>query len=779
MSRNNMKTLAVSRWTKVCGWLLIATTLAVEARENFSTVEIVPAPRQVKLDGDLREWPAAALIESFYDQSLYPNFSLRIGWMYDARALYIGAHFVDATPLVNANDPAVNPKQGWMGDALQVRLISDAAAPYPYPDGRDSNDRICHLTMWYCTARQLPVVSLEYGMDYHGLKTYVGADSGAVFRADADGKGYTLEARIPWERLQARPRQFQAGDEIALTIQPHWSNDSGTASAITFFELTGRPGVAYQSAAVWGRARFAASANIAPRPNPALAASGDATGKPLRIQLRLPDPQASMISLGLFSPDRGLVRTLPPTIRRESQRRAEFELAWDGLDDDGQPLPAGEYQLKILTHRGIGQKFIASLGQSGNPPWRTDDGTGAWGGDWAPPVAAAADNQRVYLGWGVCEAGPALVCVEKSFDAQGRVRKVWGSHPSMHNDVGMMVTALATDGERLFVAQDGPPWGQGPEKAFAAVTVYDVRNGRPLTFPTGKPSLLLLEWDARDQTAKQAKPLFERRKTGDFAPHQQGANLTGIAVQGDRLYAALLISNQVVALNWKTGEKLATYPVEAPSGVAVEATGKVIVAAKAGLVRIDPTSGATETLAAGQLSRPWGVSVDATGNIAVADCGTAMQVKVFRPDGTLVRTVGKPGGRAWVGAYDATGMLMPAGLATDADGKLWVTERDDFPPRVSVWDTAGKVVGDFHGPCVPQTDRGVNPANPKRINCQMVEYELDYDTGQSRCVATLWRPHVDGWSPIGNFGRASRFLIRHAQGREYGFLDHGYADRLG
>jgi len=132
-----------------------------------------------------------------------------------------------------------------------------------------------------------------------------------------------------------------------------------------------------------------------------------------------------------------------------------------------------------------------------------------------------------------------------------------------------------------------------------------------------------------------------------------------------------------------------------------------------------------------------------------------------------------------VGAYDATGMLMPAGLATDADGKLWVTERDDFPPRVSVWDAAGNVVGDFHGPCVPQTDRGVNPANPSRINCQMVEYELDYETGQSRCVATLWRPHVDGWSPVVNFGRASRFVIRHAQGREYGFLDHGYADRLG
>ena len=234
--RKDLKLQQVSQWLTVCGWLLGA--LAVQARENFPAVDIVPAPRQVKLDGDLREWPAAVFIESFYDQSLYPNFSLRVGFMYDAQALYIGAHFVDTTPLVNATDPAVNPKEGWMGDCLQVRLISDPSAPYPYPAGKDPNDRICHLTMWYCTARQLPVVSQEYGMDYHGLKTYVGAESGVVFQKDADGKGYTLEARIPWARLQARPKQFKAGDEITLTIQPLWGNDQGTANAINFYEFS-------------------------------------------------------------------------------------------------------------------------------------------------------------------------------------------------------------------------------------------------------------------------------------------------------------------------------------------------------------------------------------------------------------------------------------------------------------------------------------------------------------------------------------------------------------
>lgn len=755
--------------------LPILLTAVAPARENFSAIDIVPAVKPVTLDGNLADWDQSGFIESFYDQSLYPNFSMRLGFMYNAQALYIGAHLVDATPLVNAVDPAVNPKEGWMGDCLQVRLISDPAAPFPYPEGKDPNDRICHLTMWYFTAQALPVVNQEYGMDYHGLKTYTGAESGVAFKKDADGKGYTLEARIPWARLHCPVPK--AGDTITLTAQPLWGNEAGTANMINYYEITSRPGFAYQSAASWGRATFSAKGNVTPRPNPVLAASGDATGKPLLIKLQIADPQASTISLGLFSPERGLLRTLPVTVRRGARVGADFELAWDGLDDDGKPIAPGTYQLKTLTHRGIGQKFIASLHNSGHPPWKTDDGTGAWGGDWAPPVAAAADAQFVYLAWGACEAGAGLVCVRKELDAEGMYRKVWGAYPALHNEAGFIVTAIATDGDRLFVAQDGLPYGRREGQANAALTVYDAHTGRPQNFPFGKAVLPVTQWDSRRAAAGGDKPLFERRKTGDFGPQQQGMNLMAVAVRGDILYTALFVDNKVVAFNWKTGEKLNEFAVPAPAGIAVDPRGLLVVATGKGIQRLNPAGGAVETLAAA--SRPWGVSVDQAGKIYVSDCGTAMQVKVLAPDGTLQRTVGKAGGRAWIGTYDPTGVLMPAGLTTDADGKLWVTECDEFPRRVSVWDAAGRVVGDFHGPCVPQTDRGVDPAHPNRINCQAVEYEVDYDTGRTRCVTTLWRPHYDGWTPVSNFGRASRFLMRTFQGRQYAFLDHGYSDRLG
>jgi hypothetical protein len=581
-------------------------------------------------------------------------------------------------------------------------------------------------------------------------------------------------------------------------VQPVWGNAAGTANAITFSEIVGRSGVDFgadfgvdsgadsgadfENPSTWGRGTFTQKADTTPSPTPSLAVGSDPDAKPLMLELTLDDPQASVISLGLFDGESGLVRSLPVTVRRASQRGAEFKLNWDGLDADGRPLQPGTYRLKQLTHRGIGQRFIASLHNAGNPPWRTDDGLGQWGGDWAPPLAAAADAEFVYLGWGSCEAGPALVCVKKELDANGLYQKVWGATPAMHTDVGFPLTALTTDGERLFVAQDGKTYGGYHDKtadAFAAITIYDVKTGRPLNFPFGKPRLPVGRWKPDRCATERDKPLFERRKTGDFGPQQLCVNLTGIAVGGETLYAAMFLDDKVLAFNWKTGETIKEYPVAAPSGVAVDPQGRLLVACEKGVLRIDPASGASQTLVGMELSRPWGLAVDAAGNIAVSDCGKAMQVKVFRGDGKLLRSVGKPGGRAWIGRYDPKGMLMPAGIATDADGKLWVTESDEFPRRVSVWDGAGRNVGDYHGPCVPQTDRGIDPVNPSRINCQLVEYELDYETGKFTCLGTLWRPHVDGWTPVENVGRASRLLIRRAEGREYAFLDHGYSDRLG
>ncbi len=60
-----------------------------------------------------------------------------------------------------------------------------------------------------------------------------------------------------------------------------------------------------------------------------------------------------------------------------------------------------------------------------------------------------------------------------------------------------------------------------------------------------------------------------------------------------------------------------------------------------------------------------GVCLDAEQNIYVYDWGHAMCVKVYRPDGTPLRVIGKSGGRPEVGKYDPEGMLLPRQIVVD------------------------------------------------------------------------------------------------------------------
>ena len=203
------------------------------------------------------------------------------------------------------------------------------------------------------------------------------------------------------------------------------------------------------------------------------------------MRLDLPHAQAKVVSAMLFNAAGKSVRTLPATVREDDDRGAALELAWDGLDDRGRPLPAGNYTVKLLTHRGTGQKIISSLHNSGNPPWKTDDGTGAWGGDWDDPLAAAFDGERVYLGWGFCEGGNTEIVVDQKLTKDGNIRKIWGAGLSGGTDVLWGLTALAVNDEYVFLARDGAFKERIPETIRAGVSIVSRKDGSPANLPFG------------------------------------------------------------------------------------------------------------------------------------------------------------------------------------------------------------------------------------------------------------------------------------------------------
>ncbi|MFW6162638.1 MAG: FlgD immunoglobulin-like domain containing protein, partial [Planctomycetota bacterium] len=743
--------------------LMLACGLAAAQSERHDRVMAVPAPRTVTVDGDLGEWDLSGAIDSAFDEALRPKFSLRFGLMYDAKALYVAARVVDDTPLRNRHDPAVEPDKGWAGDALQVRLCSDPDAAYPLP-GSNSH-RICHLTLWRFTDKKLPVLHVQYGMDYHGTKVLTGKQSGLAFQADPDGKGYVLEGRIPWTLLNAGDSPPKANDRVALVIQPLWSDGSGWKQVCTYNDVIRHAGFSFQGTAMWGQAVFSPRGNLAPSRRPRTVQEAMT---PLTLGLPLPDPAARSLSAAVVDADGTLVRTLPVTTLEAGARRRSVELRWDGLDDDGRPLPPGQYQVKMLSHRGVGQRWVTSLHSAGNPPWRTDDGTGGWGGDHGPPIAACSDGERVYLGWTISEAGWAVVGCRKEF-GPGKTRtrdgvrtslaegqKLWGQHQVL--DLGILVTAMATDGERLFVAQDGKRWGQKNPKTFTAgVVLWDAKTGKPVNFPFGKRALVASEWKVA--LRPERPPLWEAVRKGDVGPQDTRLNLVGIAVAGDTLFVSLRLEDRVAAFNWRTGKKLRDYAILRPAGLAAEKDGSVLVVSDDKLLRLDPASGKAAPVVVG-LSGPWDVATGPEDRLYVTDCGEAMQVKVFDPQGKPLRTMGKAGGRPWVGRFEAQGLLKPSGITVDADGKVWVCEHDNSPRRITVWRRDATLLAHLLGPGAYAVEGFADLQRPRWVNVHATLFDVDYETGQAKTLATLTRPNLTGLQfghDGGNMGRALKF----------------------
>jgi hypothetical protein len=770
------------------GWAMAAPP------QRHDHIFVVPAPKKVVLDGDLREWDLSGAIETAFDDLLRPRFTVTVALMYDDHALYIGAHFFDDTPLLNRHDPAVEPNRGWDGDCLQVRLCSDPNAPYPLPfDFARQSDRVCHLTMWLFTDKDLPALHIHYGWYNLGEKIWTGKEALLAFRKDKDGKGYTLEACIPWERLNAKKGPPKANDRIALVFQPLWSDSTGWRQVCTFNEVIREVGFSFQNPSMWGQAIFLPKGHLKPARRPKAPAE---EALPLTLRLPLPDPKAKIVSAAIFNGQGELVRSLPVIQRTEEdiQRGGKFAtIQWDGLDDEGRPLPAGRYMVKLLTHRGIGQRYVTSLHNAGNPPWRTDDGTGSWGGDHGLPIAAASDNERVYLCWMVAEAGWHFIAVDPKLpEGDGVItrigKKFWGQHAALL-ETGQLPTALASDGERLFVAQDGKKgsrgWNDPKVPNIAVVVLFEAKTGKPINFPFGKRELILSEYsdslkppevqniDPHQYFYIPRKRFWERLIDYDFGPQELGWNLLGIAVSGDVLYGSLFLEDKIVAFNWRTGERLREFSVPKPCGLAVTKEGQLVAVSGKRLVRLNPQTGELRVLAEG-LSAPWGVALDEAGNIYVTDCGKAMQVKVFDSDGKFLRAIGKEGGRPWVGRYDPNGLLRPSGITVDREGKVWVCEHEDAPKRISVWTKEGKLVAELFGAGHYATEGTADEQNPQYVITHATLFSVDYATGKWQVLATLFRPYMQRLSLSLHHGYPTRPLqFRHVRGRTYIVSPHG------
>jgi hypothetical protein len=714
-----MKT--VRRWALgMIGAVLLAGVGRAQGVYHNQRVFVVPAPGKVAVDGDLGDWDLSGEILTYVVEASMAYQSAKTAFMYDDQALYISSRVADPTPLLNKADPAVNPDFGWDGDAFQFRLCLDPALGYPLKIGgydRTPNENLVHMTLWYYTDAKKPVLHLKYGMNYHDAHGYhkgvVPADKfegvyvpwpDGPSTGSGQGKGFTFEYRIPWATLGA-PRPLKAGDLAAAAIQIQWSDATGLHSygGGWAVDLMAHAGFTYQSTGPWGKAIFAEKGNLPKE----LTQEGVPPVRKMPLKMTYELPKELIASISLFNAKGDLVRNI---VAAESRPAGKVIESWDGLDSAGRVLPAGDYTWKGLHHEPLKTKYILGLSNSGSPSYNTPDGKGAWGGDWANPVDICFAGEKGSILWAGSEAGTGLIGI----NADGQ--KQWGYRIGGEQ--------LATDGEWVYVYL-------GLEKQIRA---YGLADGKQLNFLRGE---LWAEHNAVSNTTA----------------------CTGLAWLGGKLYAANEAASEVTVYEARQGKILSRFAVPAPRWLA--ACGTDLLAVSAGkIVRVSglDSKPLVAPFAEGHLDNPQAVAVGPDGAVHVSNQGKLHNVSVFAKDGTFLRSIGKAGGRAMAGPvqpegnvspsragkWDPDTLLNPRGLAVDAKGRLWVTENDFSPKRVSVWDPAtGKLLDEKFGPCFVSTPVCMDPKDPTRVYCQNVEWAVDLDKGTWKPAAVMFEAKPD------------------------------------
>jgi hypothetical protein len=670
---------------------------AVAVQTDNHGIHAVPVPGKVVIDGKLDDWDLSGAVLQCYDtDTLQDVYSGTIAMMHDADAFYLAIHWKDPIPMGNSHDPHYQAAKGWAGDCVQLRV---------------KTDRICHVNAWYSAAVHEPFISIDYGKSLtepfgggakslfrtNGWKLDEGAE--LAFLKDADGKGYVQEMKLPWKLITLAKRPV-AGERLACGIELLWGeadwpvhryadNLAEGATSREFF---------WTALNAWGPVLLEPKGHLT-LPVPAyLQAQERESAGPVAIPYTL--PRAARVTLAINDATGRRVRNLVPAQPRKKGKNTEY---WDGLDDNGLPVPPGKYTYTALSHQGIHANWTMSFCSPGNPTWGTPDGRGAFYGDHTAAQAVAAAGQYVALACPMGEAGQHLI----GCDLTGQ--RLWGLANRVFAD-GRRIS-LATDGKLLWIAMD--------VKSQPYIYRVEIANGRYAPW----------KLTAKDAAGREYQVLelpVSELTAGD------DVNLSAIALRANVLAVALTRENRVDLRDAETGAVLAKLAVDSPRAVAFDADGSLLVLAGDALLRVT-RDGKSTTFTAARYPAGYGLAVDAQRNVYLTVRGSEQNVKVFRPDGTPLREIGARGGRPVCGPYNANAMLNPGQPAIDSQGRLWVTEEAKNPKRTSIWSADGALVKELVGTTGYSGAGAINPDDPRMAFAEDTVFAIDLAKG-------TWRP---------------------------------------
>ena len=394
-----------------------------------------------------------------------------------------------------------------------------------------------------------------------------------------------------------------------------------------------------------------------------------AGGLPISFTIEKP----GNVSAAVYDSDGRLVRELLHAVPMAAGKQS---LIWDGLDRDGNALPAGEYSWKLLQTPGLKATYLMSLG-SNFPPgddWRTACGPGTH----HAPFGIAVDQTGIYV----------------------------SAHTTENIETCML--KMAPDGkERLWTALHARPWDGALSLAVDGGEVFmlgHVKTTDDRIAPPQRRKQLLYVYDA--ETGRLAKRTVAGTAVGEqpvmIDVQWDPANDDMDASDMDAYAGVLVVAYEKRnALRWydpQAGALLDTAEVPAPAGVAVGADGAVFVSTGDRVVKLSRANKTPTDVVTG-LDKPGRLDVDhSSGDLFVYEAGTR-QIKRFSAAGALRTTYGAKGGRQ-DGLYDDAAKRSFAGFAdlcADGKGGFYVTEASAAPRRTAHFAADGSVVREWYG----------------------------------------------------------------------------------
>jgi len=447
---------------------------------------------------------------------------------------------------------------------------------------------------------------------------------------------------------------------------------------------------------------------------------------------------------------------------------------WDGTDDlsrdpsaaqhgidriPTQFVAPGHYQVRGLVHQAVDLHYEFSIYNPGHPAWETADTTGTWLTSHVPATSALflpADKAPggkplVYLGCWVAEGGAGLAWVDLDGVKQGGrtwIGGAWTAAQFLARDTGRQ----ANPSIYVYAAAT---WGEASGKGDVLGKAILRLTGLTLH---GDKSILNYSYDTGQKPADldAAKALWKQQ-------------MGGLAVHEDVAVVSLTLMNRLLFANATTGQILGQAPIESPRGIAFDPQGNLLVISGKRLVRFRMPSDVSqlhpEQLAAPQviiatgLDDPSSLTQDSAENIYISDQGNSHQVKVFSPEGKLLRAIGHPGVPK-AGPYDTLHMNNPRGMTIDSNNHLWVAEEDFQPKRVSVWTLDGKLVKSFEGSSEYGGGGSLDPTDKTKFYYHGMEFHLDWKAGTDTIAAVLYRPDKDDVQPP-KYGGPSSVIYSH------------------